>query len=152
MFKGVTSEGINREVSSVLECAKLNREHKVQSLGIPETALLFLAKESIAKHSVTSTPDPLFSMGSQEKPAHASSEPDAETVLRGILPSLQYVVGKHSAVVERSQKQSEVNEESSQATPSKPDAWEDPAEAAINPYGVDDFQCKICGEEVRHLS
>ncbi|KAL9178436.1 hypothetical protein ACHAXT_003766 [Thalassiosira profunda] len=151
MFKGVTSEGINREVSSVLECAKLNREHKVQSLGIPETALLFLAKESIAKHPVTSTPDPLFSMGSQERPAHASSEPDAETVLRGILPSLQYVVGKHSAVVERSQKQSEINEDSSQATPSKPDAWEDPAEAAINPYGVDDFQCKICGEELSNV-
>lgn len=157
MFKGVTSEGINREVASVLECARLNREHNVQSLGIPETALLFLAKENIAKHSAAGTPDSLFSMGSQEQPTHRSSSPDAETVLRGILPSLQCVVSKHSSVVKRSQKQSEYCEDSfessadSEPDATKPDAWEDPAVAAINPYGVDDYQCKICAEELSNV-
>ena len=37
MFKGVTSDGINREVSSILECSRLNREHELASLAIPET-------------------------------------------------------------------------------------------------------------------
>jgi hypothetical protein len=39
MFKGVTDEGINREVSSMLECARLNQKDDVQSLGIPEVAI-----------------------------------------------------------------------------------------------------------------
>ncbi|KAL9189365.1 hypothetical protein ACHAXT_009040 [Thalassiosira profunda] len=94
MFKGVTSEGINREVSGILECARLNRIHDLQSLAIPETSLVFLAKENIAKHQQASNADEsraLFSIGkSRHQTPTEASEPDAKTVLRGILPSLQY--------------------------------------------------------------
>lgn len=41
MFKGVTDEGINREVSSILECARLNQKQHVQSLAIPEVSLSY---------------------------------------------------------------------------------------------------------------
>ena len=43
MFKGVTSDGINTEVSSILECARLNQNKKIQSLAIPERGLITLA-------------------------------------------------------------------------------------------------------------
>ena len=49
MFKGVTSEGINREVSGIVECSALNQGHQLQSLAVPVTSLLFLAKENSAK-------------------------------------------------------------------------------------------------------
>ena len=108
MFKGVTSEGINREVSGILECARLNREHSLPSLAIPETALLFLAKENIAKYQLDSnitTTKSLFAMDIPVQPKQGDrSEPDAETVLRGILPSLQYVVNRHNASVKFSEK------------------------------------------------
>ena len=108
MFKGVTSEGINREVSGILECARLNREHSLPSLAIPETALLFLAKENIAKYQLDSnitTTKSLFAMDiPMQHKGVVRSEPDAETVLRGILPSLQYVVNRHNASVKFSEK------------------------------------------------
>ena len=41
----MTAEGVNREFSTSLECAYLSRKHeKCIPLGIPETALLQLAK------------------------------------------------------------------------------------------------------------
>jgi hypothetical protein len=90
MFKGVTSEGINREVSSILECARLNQKHKVQSLAIPETALLFLARDHLA---LLKTEGNMLSDG---------LEPDSTSVLRGILPSLQYIIHMHDMTEEAS--------------------------------------------------
>lgn len=95
MFKGVTSDGINREVTSILECSRLNQQHDLASLAIPETTLLFLAKENIARHmleavNTSTTTKSLFTMNiPTHSPRDSKSEPDAKTVLRGILPSLQ---------------------------------------------------------------
>lgn len=88
----MTSDGINREISSVLECAWLNRENYLQSLAIPETALVFLTKQCLAELSV-----PGFSNRC------GGFLPDTKTVLRGILPSLQYVVHRHSNAVKTAQ-------------------------------------------------
>ena len=77
MFKGVTSEGINREISSILECSRILSAYDLQSLAIPETALIFLAKHNIASHK---------SFSSQ-----VMRTPEL-TVLRGIIPSLEFVV------------------------------------------------------------
>lgn len=43
MFKGISSEGINREILSILEYAKLNRQNNAITLAIPETYLLQMA-------------------------------------------------------------------------------------------------------------
>ena len=75
MFKGVTSAGINREVSSIIECARLNQSEEVQSLAIPETALLFLALKHLTLHK--------------------SGDQTSITILRGILPTLEFVVYRH---------------------------------------------------------
>ena len=67
----------------------------MQSLAIPETALLFLAKENIAKNRIESE------SGVEISPfARGRFSPDSLTVLRGILPSLEYVVTRHSSAVE----------------------------------------------------
>ncbi|KAL7537548.1 hypothetical protein ACHAXR_007900, partial [Thalassiosira sp. AJA248-18] len=135
MFKGVTADGINREVSGILECARLNRGHDLQSLAIPETSLLFLAKQNIAKHQVepqVDTSDSLFGMDIPQRPTWGDgSEPGAVTVLRGILPSLQYVVNRHNFAVKFSQLwETQTNAEVAPSwrvsIDSKPNTWQDP--------------------------
>ena len=135
MFKGLTSEGINREVSGILECARMNREHDLQSLAIPETSLVFLAKENIAKHQQASNADEsraLFSIGkSRHQTPTEASEPDAKTVLRGILPSLQYVVNRHKSSVIGSEEAAHETKRMNNgrccvSIDSKPDTWQDP--------------------------
>eukprot|EP00571_Detonula_confervacea_P000867 CAMPEP_0172328380 /NCGR_PEP_ID=MMETSP1058-20130122/60322_1 /TAXON_ID=83371 /ORGANISM="Detonula confervacea, Strain CCMP 353" /LENGTH=2122 /DNA_ID=CAMNT_0013045493 /DNA_START=119 /DNA_END=6484 /DNA_ORIENTATION=+ len=159
MFKGVTSEGINREVSGILECARLNQEHGLQSLAIPETTLLFLAKENIAKHllkSETSATNSLFAMDIPLRPTRRDiPEPDAETVLRGILPSLQYVVSRHNASVKFckvwEEKTKHVMDSWRVSIDSKPNAWEGPGTFALDAYGAGDFFCKFCSEELSNV-
>lgn len=142
MFKGVTSEGINREVSGILECARLNRIHDLQSLAIPETSLVFLAKENIAKHQQASNADEsraLFSIGkSRHQTPTEASEPDAKTVLRGILPSLQYVVNRHKSSVIGSEEAAHETKRMNNgrccvSIDSKPNTWQDPESCPIDP-------------------
>ncbi len=140
MFKGVTSEGINREVSSVLECSRLNSGHDLQSLAIPETSLLFLAKESISKHQLsikteTDVP-PLFAMNIPDQSTR-HVQPNAETVLRGILPSLAYVVNRHNSALKFSEKWEEktanVKDSWRVSIDSKPNTWQDPGSFSLDP-------------------
>ena len=160
MFKGVTSEGINREVSSVLECSRLNREHSLQSLAIPETALLFLAKENVAKYNTTSNSKSLIqcrptSVSVVESHSHGS-EPDPMTVLSGILPSLQYVVQRHNSAVQMSsgwaQKRKTGDYKWAKVSiDAKPNTWQNPGTFSLDPYGAGDFFCKFCMEELSNI-
>ena len=137
MFKGVTSDGINREVSSILECSRLNRQHELQSLAIPETTLLFLAKKNIALHKVSSGPISAFLPFSTSSHANDRFAPDAMTVLRGILPSLQYVVKRHSSSVAQCEQWAEetklVKDSWRVSIDSKPNTWQDPNSFALDP-------------------
>ena len=74
MFKGVTAEGINTEVSGILECARLNREHNLQSLAITETSLLFLAKENIARHQLETKINATNSLFGMDIPQRSSPQ------------------------------------------------------------------------------
>jgi len=155
MYKGVTCDGINREVSGILECARLNREHELPSLAIPETSLLFLAKQSIAKHQLGSkigAANSLFEMDIPQKSKQRErSEPDAETVLRGILPSLASVVRSHKSAAKRYERNKTGNKLLSVSINSLPNTLEDPESSMIDPYGADDFSCKVCGEELSNV-
>jgi hypothetical protein len=162
MFKGVTSEGINREVASVLECSRLNREHSLQSLAIPETALLFLAKENVAKFNTTSKHDSKSliqcrptSVSVVESNGHGS-EPDPMTVLSAILPSLQYVVQRHNSAVQMSSgwaQKRRTNEYkwAKVSIDAKPNTWQNPGTFSLDPYGAGDFFCKFCMEELSNI-
>lgn len=159
MFKGVTSEGINRELSSILECVRLNREHNLQSLAIPETALLFLAKENVAKFNTASKKDStsLIQYRSLSVEGRSQiSEPDPMTVLRGILTSLQYVVYRHNSAVRKSKEwdkdtRDEQHKWAKVSVGAKPNTWEDPGTFSLDPYGSGDFFCKFCREELSNI-
>ena len=159
MFKGVTSDGINRELSGILECVRLNREHNLQSLAIPETALLFLAKENIAKFNAASKSEAasLTLIQGRSFPAESSrSEPEPLTILRGILPSLKYVIRRHSAAVNTSnnwlsRKDDKQYKWAKVTVDSKPNTWQDPGTFSLDPYGAGDFFCKFCMEELSNI-
>jgi len=142
MFKGVTSEGINREVSGIVECSALNQGHQLQSLAVPVTSLLFLAKENSAK--VKPKPKNLFKIDFPTRAPLNASEPDAKTVLRGILPSLEYIVRRHELAMEYSTRSRDVKIEK------RPDTWRDPMHYSIDPYGNDYF-CRGCGVELSNV-
>lgn len=138
MYKGVTSDGINREISSILECARLNRQHDLQSLAIPETSLLFLAMENIAM--LPTPPDTIslilssFTVNTQTCDRFI---PDPLTVLRGILPSLQYVVSRHSSSVKSCEhwveETKDVRDSWRVSMDSKPNSWQDPSLFSLDP-------------------
>jgi len=155
MYKGVTSNGINKEVSGILECARLNREHNLQSLAIPETCLLFLAKQSIAKYQIETkinATKSLFQMNIPSKPKQgARSEPNAKTVLCGILPSLTSIVRSHKSAAKRSERIRYGKRSSKISIDSHPNTWKNPVTSVVDPYGAEDFSCKICGEELSNV-
>jgi hypothetical protein len=141
MFKGVTCEGINREVSGILECARTNQKYHLQSLAIPETALLFLAKTNIAKNNVSYSgqSNSFFQI---DRPLYTATRgdqtyPDSRTVLRGILPSLQYVVNRHNSAVKFSmaweKKTKGVKDSWRVSIDSKPNACENPDTFTLDP-------------------
>ena len=62
-----------------------NQKHSVQSLAIPETSLLFLAQYHLG----------LLKMSTKTVNKGDRYQPDSKCILRGILPSLQYVIHQH---------------------------------------------------------
>ena len=132
-------------------------KYDAQELTLPLLfrALLFLAKENIAKHQLEARPSPGNSLFAMNIPSHSprggKTEPDATTVLRGILPSLQYVVNRHNGSVKFSKKWEKQTRNTSDSwkvsIDSKPNTWQDPETFPLDPYGASDFFCKCCSEE-----
>ncbi|KAL3786447.1 hypothetical protein HJC23_011028 [Cyclotella cryptica] len=152
MFKGITSQGINREVASILECARLNHTYHVQSLGIPETALLFMAEENIARLKIKDS--------SGTSAGLIEFTPDPKTVLRGILPSLQFIVHRHLMTEKISMTSVKAGKHTKVSVHPKPNAWENPDLGhpeiiedafSMDPYESGDFICKFCSEELSNV-
>ena len=167
-FKGVTAEGINRELVSTLECSKLNREHNVQSLAVPETSILFMARRYVSEYeqlsqmpeghqneavlAFRSTDTDASTADSESSGGDATTSPSAPSslqVLRGLLPSLSYVVDRHKKAHENA-KQMEANgdEKRKVSVAPRPDTWEAPDKASIDPWGHGDMSCNGCGAEI----
>jgi len=158
-YRGLSSEAINREVSSMLECASLNRERVSRSLAIPETSLLCTANYFLARAKEASS---LAHKGSllscsiygyrpylKDYSRSVSSEPIA--VLRGILPSLAHLVARHKAAVSHVQQNAAKEAKNLQSPhPISPDSWENPQNCTIDPYGNDYF-CKLCLDEISNV-
>jgi len=157
-YRGFSSEGINREVSSMMECAALNRERGSQSLAIPETSLLFTAKFFVARANKALKLTNYDCMLSWNGYKNASSlrcspplSPEPVSVLRGILPSLAHLVARHKAAVENAKRSAAGEENHRQLSPSLfPDCWENPRQFSIDPYG-NDFFCRLCQEELANV-
>ena len=152
MYRGVSSDGINRELVSTLECAALNRKHKLQSLAIPElsaiqTARIFTSRIDSRRGSEERS---LLQFARNSDSSLHGTTPDASTVLKGILPSLRFIVRQH---VEAERKATEMNKNPEFASKHesvvpKPNSWENPDTFALDPYGNGDFFCKMCHKEL----
>jgi hypothetical protein len=95
MYQGITAEGTNREIVSILECTNLNRKHMKQSLAIPETCILLMAQDLLKRPASS---DDHTTMLPFLKP-EPSLPDDKLNRLRGLFPSLQHVVGLHEQAI-----------------------------------------------------
>ena len=101
MYRGVTSAGINREVSSMLECSALNRKNGTQALAIPELTLLRNAGVLVSDLTAFGDDiDDLNCLSSTNDDERGKACRDARDqrdrdVLQGYLPSLKYLIGRH---------------------------------------------------------
>jgi len=160
MYQGVTAEGTNREVASMLECARLNRENLVQSLAIPETCLLQIARIFSVRAMKEATPasKPVFRLShhisTAQQPPPPAVHHNSKEILKGILPSLQYVVSRHVQAVTKA-----YIEKTTETSPRlrrisiypRPNTWENPQTFSLDPYGNGDFVCKLCSQELSNV-
>jgi hypothetical protein len=137
-YRGYTSDGINNELSSMMECAALNRDRSLQSLAIPETSILFTARAFLAIAEKSTS----LSTTSYKNCNLVSPEPIS--VLRGILPSLSRVVAAHKVAAKSCKLSTTLR------TVPLPDSSQNPSQATIDPYGSDYF-CKICNYELSNI-
>jgi len=94
---GMTAEGVNREISTSLECAYLCTKHsECKPLGIPKTALLKLAKRLPRKVEQANHEEQQLFRG--VTPSYTKSRPPWKEIAKGILPSLCHVVHQGSQI------------------------------------------------------
>lgn len=138
MFLGHDQDGIERELSSTLDCAALCRKHATcKSLAIPEACVFRMASTLTTKPEVEeSHPKSLRSCFSLQLPVD-ECRPDRLDVLRGILPSLKMMV-------ERDGELKKID------AAGKPDSHHDPLTYSIDPYGSDYF-CRCCSHELSNV-
>lgn len=91
MYRGITSQGVNREVLATLECASLNKIRGKESLAIPELALLQMARtltpETGRQTKNGSSQHTLLAFEVEDRNSGGFKPSDDEVdVLRGILP------------------------------------------------------------------
>jgi hypothetical protein len=160
MYRGVTAAGINREIVSCLECAALNRRYGVQSLAIPELCLMQMARTLAPKPDENTAlegayRESLIAFPNQTKDSSKGKGfmPTPSDICRGIFPALQYVVKQHVYAMNLAEsKKSKSYERCKRVSiASKPNAWENPLTFALDPYGKDDFNCKICHKELSNV-
>ena len=161
MYRGVTSEGINREIVSTLECAALNRKYGAMSLAIPELSLIQMARTLAPKpDEKTAAPgayrESLVGFDYYAENYHLASpgySPSASVICKGIFPALQYVVKQHIYAVNVAENlKSKSFERGKRVSVSeRPNAWENPVTHPLDPYGNSDFFCKLCNKELSNV-
>jgi len=158
MYRGTTAEGVNREMTSMLECASLNRRHLTQSLAIPETCVLQTAQIFTALlKSQNRQPSFLPTRSSLLASSHLTPQ-KLLTTLMGLLPSLLHIVRRHKAAqemahcaaVDKTSAMSIIARRSKVFVAKCPDTWENPQIFTVDPHG-NDFFCKICNEELSNV-
>jgi hypothetical protein len=131
-FSGISAEGINREFAATLESASWCRKFALcKSLAIPETAVLKIAE------SLPLQVDLQRSLPSVFQESNEQCEPSCLDVVRGILPSLQYIVERDLRALKWKP----------MLNPDLPDAFPETSHNSVDPFGNDYF-CKICSHEL----
>lgn len=146
MYCGLTANGINREVLTVLEAAILNRKRARVSLAIPELSLLRMAQ-------FYAPPETDFGLASLIPGGGIVGDDERDRqieVCRGILPGLRYVVRCHKEAMNMASEEArETTEAAKRISFCKlANTDEAPSESAMDPYGNGDFMCKLCSKEL----
>jgi hypothetical protein len=156
MYRGITRAGINREVTSMLECAELNRRHAQQSLALPELALLQMARTMPARMRK----DPEDEMWELPKGNPTTTivqrfVPSDVEVVRGILPGLRYIVKQHLRITEQVELQEACQGERDMRDRVKVEPQQTASKSrgsfSLDPYGAGDYFCKLCHKELSNL-
>jgi len=147
MYQGITAEGTNREIVSILECTNLNRKHMKQSLAIPETCILLMAQDLLKRPASS---DDHTTMLPFLKP-EPSLPDDKLNRLRGLFPSLQHVVGLHEQAIHCIEGKMETKTWDQELEIVRvPNTWQNPNLCTVDPYG-NDFFCKLCSAELSNV-
>jgi len=141
-YRGNSVESMQRELSTMMECAAINRSRSLQSLGIPEISLIHTAKAFLALTKKADRTSDIQLLRRNSKNIAFAVAPDPKKVLRGILPSLSELVAQHKADIAKIKKKL-----GGEGLTSIPDSWENPQLCSIDPYG-NDFHCVLCLVEV----
>jgi hypothetical protein len=134
-FIGITADGINRELASTVESAAFCRKYTTcKSLAIPETAILRMADSVPQDFTHHNTLQHAY-LGSNDNEYKLSWR----EIVRGILPSLRYIMGRDSTYCDVRSSKIIVND--------IPDTHANNSQHGIDPYGNDYF-CRICSHEL----
>ena len=127
MYIGSDASGINRQVSSILECAGLCRKEgrTARTLAIPEVCILKIASD-IAGLSADQSSHMVADWD------YVCGRPSWKETAAGILPSLRYIVERDTSVVAR-------------MTVGDPETHA--SDLAMDPCGNEYF-CMICAQEL----
>ena len=157
MFRGHTSEGINREVCTVIEATILNRKYGKVSLAIPETSVLQMARKFVpVNRKLFPRHDYCSFIESPSSVIDSKNESDDDSsklaVCRGILPGLRYVTRQHIDAMESASSRSRLMGKGERVTvTARPNTQEDPQHFPVDPYGNSDFFCKLCSKELSNV-
>jgi len=132
-YFGIDAEGINREVSSVIECAALCRSRCRQALAIPELSILSIASRLSLRGAI-----PAGSALTGQK--RLTSD---KAIAQGILPSLRHIVEKELQSCRDLELESLIDQ--GQALIDK-----NPDSHKQYPRG-NDYYCAICFSELSNL-
>lgn len=150
MFRGYDAEGINRELSSIVECAALCRKNKKRPLATPEAALLSIA----SRLSLTQPESTTFLSTIPNVPRRLITS--EEDICRGILPSLRHIVERDMLAYESSKTQADagldcaMSEGEADKSAIIADMNKNPLECSEDPRG-NDYYCKLCHAELPNV-
>jgi hypothetical protein len=151
-FLGYTSKGIEEEMSVSLETAQINSTKGLQSLGIAEVCLIYLAKHYLSQYEavINNVEQTSFIFDPVENSAEFESDTQlkrtrALTVLKGILPSLSKMVQSHDNILRQLDKSG-----NQYSIRKQPIANEDRESVPIDPFG-NDYYCKVCQIELSNM-
>ncbi len=140
MYRGITVEGIHKELKDTLDCVERARAKGLQSLAIPETALFRSARSLVSECSIEAD---MFPLASTCKSIEETM--NAHDLLKGIQPSLRKIVERHREAYNK------IKSEKSDDKTAVPNSWQNPDTFTLDPYGDCDFFCKICFCELSNL-
>ena len=135
LYLGTTAEGINRELTTTLECSNICQLNMVRPLGRARQAIIRLASLLPGKNEKRERTRLLVSQGNLLR------YPSWKDIARGILPSLQYIINEEIQPL---------NDGKAQTT--LPDTFpgQGGEKGGFNPY-KSSYNCILCNSELAEL-